>query len=335
MDDQAETLLLRLFRGSGITGLSAMSPKRGSLIRPLIQMRRNEIRRFLDEKGYAYLEDPTNLDLKFKRNMVRHTIIPMLESRFNAPVVSVLARTASVLSEEDAFMEEVALRDLRELSKDVGQDLQLDAKAVGKLSEARRRRVVRAAIRKVRGDLRGIGSVHIEALVDLIRSRAPGKRIDMPSVTAYRDYDRLLLSSSPEGPTISYDKPLEVPGVTVIREADISFHSSIGKLDDTQLDYSQKNKVFFDLDGLALPISVRNRRPGDRFVPFASSEPKKLKEVFIDDKVSRRLRDSTPIVVDGEGILWIPGGRRSDRAPITETTERILCIEARKSFNRE
>jgi len=335
MDDQAETLLLRLFRGSGATGLSAMAEKRGSLIRPLLGLRRGEIRKFLDENGFRYLDDPTNMDTEYRRNMIRHRILPVLESRLSVSLVPILARTASLLADEDAFLEETALSDLNDIGTVVEHGLRIDSSSFYGLNEARKRRVLRAAIRKVKGDLRNIGSVHIESLYDLLRYGSPGDRMNIPSLEAYRDYDHLLLSKSLTMPCVRFDTPLNVPGVTVVGELNLELVSSISTRGGGALDYSQKNRAYFDLDELILPISVRNRRPGDKFMPFAANEPKKLKEVFIDDKMSRRLRDSTPIVVDSEGILWIPGGRRSDRARITQTTERILCIEARKDFDRE
>jgi tRNA(Ile)-lysidine synthase len=330
MEDQAETLLLRLFRGSGATGLSAMAVRRGFLIRPLLELRRHDIKKYLDENGFEYLDDPTNLDLGFRRNLMRHRIVPSLESQLSGSIVPILARTASVLAEEDAFLEETAEHDLADIGTMTEYGLRLESGPFSRLDQARKRRLLRAAVRKLKGDLRGIGYVHIDALLQLLSSGSAGSRIDIPTMKAYRDYDHLLLSRKTAVSDAGYLRILKVPGVTFVREASLRLDSSIYSPTDGEVDYSERNKAYFDLDELTLPISVRNRRPGDRFVPFAAAESKKLKEVFIDDKVSRRLRDSTPIVVDSEGILWIPGGRRSDRAPVTGATERILCIEARK-----
>jgi tRNA(Ile)-lysidine synthase len=296
----------------------------------LLKLRRHEIKEYLDQNGFGYLDDPTNLDLTFTRNLMRHRIIPSLESQLSTSLVPILARTASVLAEEDAFLEETAERDLEDIATLTEDGMRLELSTFDRLDEARKRRALRAAVRKIKGDLRGIGYVHIDALYQLLCSGSTGSRIDIPSVLAYRDYDHLLLSKSSVMSKTSYARILKVPGVTFVQEVNLRLLSSICSPAESDVDYSQRNKAYFDLDQLTLPISVRTRRPGDRFVPFAAVGSRKLKEVFIDDKVSRRLRDSTPIVVDSKGILWIPCGRRSDRAPVTGTTERILCIEARR-----
>jgi tRNA(Ile)-lysidine synthase len=335
MDDQAETLILRLCRGSGMTGLACMSPLRDHYARPLLDLRRDAIREYLDKKGFPYLEDPSNLDLKFRRNMTRHKVIPALESCLNPSVVEVLARTASVLAEEDSLLESIAHDDLSRVAREVGADIELDTDAMLKLTRSRRRRALRAAARKVRGDLRNISAVHIDGLMELLESGRTGGRISLPSLVAHRDYGRLVLSRGPATEAGRYERPLKVPGVTEVGEANLSLLSSIACPGEMELTQTDKGRAYFDLDRIALPLSVRNRRAGDRLTPYKSRDSKKLKELFIDDKISRRLRDSIPIVVDNKGILWVPGGRRSNRALVTKQTERILCIEARESSDRE
>ncbi len=335
MDDQAETLILRLCRGSGMTGLACMVPLRDHYARPLLDLRRDAIREYLDKKEFPYLEDPSNLDLKFRRNVTRHKVIPTLESCLNPSVVEVLARTASVLAGEDLLLEEIAQEDLGRAERNVRSDIELDVGAMLKLARSRRRRALRAAVRKVRGDLRNIDAVHIDGLMELLESGRAGSRISLPSLIVYKDYDQLVLSRVLVSGTGRYERPLVVPGVTEVEEANLSLLSSVACPDDVELKRTGKGMAYFDLDRIAMPLSVRNRRPGDRLTPLKADDSKKLKELFIDDKISRRFRDSIPIVVDCRGILWVPGGRRSNRALVTKQTERILCIEARKSSDRE
>lgn len=330
-DDQAETLLLRLFRGSGNTGLASMTMKRGHLVRPLLNLRRNEIRNYLDKNGLPYIDDPSNFDLRFTRNILRHKVIPLIESRINPAVVSVLARTASILSEEDAYLETTAQKDLSRAGKLEGPYLKLDLIAIQRMEVARRRRLLRAAIGTIKGDLRNIGSVHIDKILQFVDSGSAGRKINIHSLEAYRDYDSIILGRSLPMAALQYERRINVPGITSVEEARLSLLSSVSSAAHMKVDYSEPNKAYFDLDHLLLPLYVRNRRPGDRLVPFAQKKPKKLKELFIDDKLPRRKRDSIPIIADREGILWIPGGRRSDRAAVTSNTERVLCIEARKS----
>ena len=330
-DDQAETLLFRLFRGSGNTGLASMTSKRGHLVRPLLNLRRNEIRKYLDKHGFSYIDDPSNLDLKFSRNVIRHRIIPLIESSINPAVVSVLARTASILSEEDRYMEGSAQKDLSRAGKFEGPYLKLDLKTMLNMEVARRRRLIRAAIGALKGDLRNIGSVHIDKILELVDSGSAGTKINIHSLEAYKDYDSIILGRSVPISALRYERRVNIPGVTTVEEADMALLSSISNSAHAKVDYTAPNKAYFDLDHLLLPLCVRNRRPGDTLIPFAHKKAKKLKDIFIDDKLSRRKRDSIPIIVDRRGILWIPGGRRSERAALTSKTERVLCIEATKS----
>ncbi|TET46967.1 tRNA lysidine(34) synthetase TilS [candidate division TA06 bacterium] len=334
-DDQAETLLLRLLRGSGNTGLASMTPKRGHLVRPLLNLRRHDIRKYLDKNGLSYIDDPSNLDLRFTRNIIRHKVIPLIESSINPAVVSVLARTASILSEEDVLLETNAQKDLSRAGKFEGPYLKLDLKAMQNMGVARRRRLLRAAIGALKGDLRNIGSVHIDKTLELVDSGSAGTKINIHSLEVYRDYDSIILGRSVPMAALQYERQVNVPGITTVEEADLALLSSITNSAHVKIDYSASHRAYFDLDHLLLPLCVRNRRPGDRLVPFARKKPKKLKEIFIDDKLPRRERHSIPIILDRGGILWIPGGRRSDRAPLTSKTERVLCIEARKSSHRD
>jgi tRNA(Ile)-lysidine synthase len=329
-DDQAETLLLRLLRGSGRTGLASMLPKRGYLVRPLLALRRQEIRDYLDGNDFQYLDDSSNADTIYTRNLIRHKIVPLIESTINPSLVPLLARTATVLSEEDAFLEAIAQEDLERIARKDGPGLRLDLEALMGIETARRRRVLRKAICAVKGNLRNIGAVHIDKVLELLEAGSSGSRISIHSLEVYRDYDSLIIAGDVPTSAPEFKKSLSVPGMTTIEEAKLSLTSSVGTAGDVEVDRSDRNRAYFDFDELLPPVFVRNRRPGDRFVPFSHTKAKKLKEMFIDDKLPRRKRDVTPIVADGGGILWIPGERRSDRAPVTSKTERVLCIEARK-----
>jgi len=269
--------------------------------------------------------------MRFRRNIIRHKVIPMIESHINRSVVPVLARTASVLSEEDAVLDARAQKDLKRVSRQDGENIRLDTEPILRMPAARRRRVLRAAVDEVKGDLRNISSAHIDRVLELIHSGSTGSKIDLHSLEVYRDYDSILLGRNLSSFAPEYEERVIVPGVTEVKEVDLALLSSFINRTDVKLKTPEKDRAYFDFDELLLPLSVRNRRPGDRIAPFGQRKPKKLKKVLIDDKLSRRVRDAAPIIVDGGGVLWMPGGRRSGRAVVTPRTERILCIEARKS----
>jgi tRNA(Ile)-lysidine synthase len=177
-DDQAETLLLRLLRGSGRHGLGAMRPRRGRLIRPLLGVSRDEVLAHLAARGLSHLEDPTNRDLALARNRVRHELIPYLEAHFNPRLRETLARTAGRLADEARYLEALAIRRAGRVAR--GELTSVDVLPLARMPEPLCRIAVRRVLRAA-GGLRGVGGIHVERLVRLARSgRSSGRRIALP-----------------------------------------------------------------------------------------------------------------------------------------------------------
>ncbi len=179
-DDQAETLLLRLLRGSGATGLGGMRPRRGDVVRPLLGVSRGEVLAHLRERGLAFREDPSNADLVHRRNRVRHELIPYLEERFNPKVRASLARTASVLADEAAHVRREAEALLAAISREEGGAVHLRRSALAEAPTAVARAAIRQALVRA-GGLARVGAVHVEGILELARSKAPsGRRLPLP-----------------------------------------------------------------------------------------------------------------------------------------------------------
>ncbi len=194
-DDQAETLLLRLLRGAGATGLAGMRPRTRDVLRPLLAVSRSEVLAHLRERGLGFRDDPSNADLVHRRNRVRHELIPYLEERFNPKVRASLARTASVLAEEAAHIRREADTLLATISREEGGALLLRRSALAEAGTA----VARAAIRQALGRAGGlgrVGAVHVEGILRLARAKAPsGRRLPLPGgreVLFTRDEVRLV-----------------------------------------------------------------------------------------------------------------------------------------------
>jgi tRNA(Ile)-lysidine synthase len=179
-DDQAETLLLRLLRGAGATGLAGMRPRSGDLLRPLLDVSRAEILAHLRERGLAWREDPSNADVGLRRNRVRHELLPYLEERFNPGIRAALARTASLLADEAAHLRAEGEALLAPIAREAEGALVLERRPLAEASTPVGRAALRLAILRA-GGLAQVGAVHVERILRLARAKAPsGRRLPLP-----------------------------------------------------------------------------------------------------------------------------------------------------------
>ncbi len=178
-DDQAETLLMRLFRGSGPTGLSGIPPVRKNIIRPLIEARRGEIEKFLDDKKIEYIIDSSNLKENYLRNRIRLSLVPMLKE-YNPDIIETLSKTAAIFRDEEKYFEIIGTKALMKLiSRKTDSRIELFLAPLEIMDKAIMRRVLRRAIDETKG-LRGISFIHIEDIIGLIRSGGSGGQ-DIPA----------------------------------------------------------------------------------------------------------------------------------------------------------
>jgi len=293
LDDQAETVLLRLLRGTGLSGLAAIAPKRGRVIRPLIELTRQEIVGYLRAKGVEYRRDSSNLQLKYPRNRLRLELIPFLKKEFNAKITELLGRYGELAYVDNSYLETVAR---------------------GAFSTV-------LILRNV-----SIKSKHILSSLEL----STGKRLELPSgLILTRQYENLVISLT-ERKCEAFSYGLCVPGTVVLKETGMTLVAEFLDRDFLPKDSKSRSpeEVYFDFDRIHLPLIVRNRRIGDRMHPLGMKGERKLKDILIDDKIPRNERERIPLLVDTEGLLWIIGNRRSERAKITDVTERIVRIRA-------
>lgn len=338
-DDNAETLLLNLLRGSGRLGLGGIAPMReGRYIRPLIRATRADIEDYLRRRGLPALRDPTNADSSFLRNRIRHQLIPLLERDFQPETRVVLRRTAEILREEEDWIESLLQTLLKRVvvAYQTGR-LTLGADALRELPLAAQRRVVRAALRLIQKDLQRIGFAHIEQILDLARRRTVAGPLHLPAnIRVRRQGDHVLmirdnavLAHEPQGETVGdYAYDVVGCGVLTIRETgDSVVLSEIER--DAATDWSAASPLTAFLDGetVEFPVTVRNFRPGDRFAPLGAGGTQKLKKFFIDHKVPRDQRRRCPLLVSRGRILWVAGHRIDHRARLSPLTRRVLKAE--------
>lgn len=316
LEDQAETVLMRLLRGAGSRGLSGIPPVRDGLyIRPLIETSRREIEEYCKENGLDSRRDPSNEKPIYLRNRIRLELLPLLQAEYNPKVVETLAGTAEVLRAEDHLLSEWTLRAFQRLVRENGDarenrdQVSLDRRGLVSEPAAIARRLVRAAAGRFLPAGRTPTHRQVEEVLTLADKGLGAAQIDLAgSVTVWLEYDRITFAPSlePDGGLVG-EVPLPVPGITRIEELGIELESTIGPdRDSTALG---PDVAVLDPKTLPGPLMVRTRRPGDRFTPLGLNVPTKLKNFLIHAKVPRRRRDRIPLVCSEGQIVWVVGHR--------------------------
>ncbi|MBR9981249.1 MAG: tRNA lysidine(34) synthetase TilS [Desulfatitalea sp.] len=341
-DDNAEAVLLHLLRGSGLRGLAGIPPVRdGRIVRPLIDVGRDELRAYLQRRGLSHIEDPSNADPRFDRNKIRHHLLPLLRGTYNPNMVAVLNRLAMLCREEDVWWT-ARLAPLAAQAKRSATptDLELDPEAVLAHPPPVRRRILRAALETWQGHLRRIGVVHIESVLGLLPRTRAGQGVDLPfRVRAQRTATALRFHRAPDGH--GRPRPPAPPfyshTIAHIGARPITVH--IPETGDTlrfarvpmpapdRMPLSDRHKVLFDLDGLTFPLVIRTVRPGDRLRPMGLQGTQKVKKILHASRTPLNRRRQLPVVTSHGTILWVAGVRRSDDAPLSPTTTRVLQVE--------
>ena len=330
LDDQAETVLMRLVRGSGLGGLRGIPPSRpldGALIvRPLIEVWRKEVEEYLKGMAVKPRQDATNFMRKFLRNRIRHELMVFLK-KYNPNIKEVLARSAQNFSYDYEVLSDAVDRSCKGCLKSKDGYAAVDLRRLKGKKTGIRRGILRKAIEISKGDLRGIDYSHIEDVEDLIKA---GKgALDLPGKTRIvRTKDSLVFGKTKtEAAFPKVWRRISVPGSTFIPGLKLTFDARFTG-PDVKLGKS-KTAEYFDFGKIKGPLYVRTWEKGDRFRPLGMAKQKKLQDFFIDLKIPRGKRDKVPLLVSGKDIIWVCGLRLSDSVKIGGGTERILRISYR------
>jgi tRNA(Ile)-lysidine synthase len=304
LNDQAETIFLRLLRGCGPGGLEGIQPVReGRIIRPLIECSRARILEFLAERKAAWREDTTNRDMRLRRNRIRHELIPYLEQHFNPRLIAALTREAGLAHAAHGFLEEHAHAAWRRLRQTVPGGVALPAAGLIELHPALRPAVARLALEEALGSLQGIGSVHIRQILRLCAPRQSGRRIMLPGgAAACRNPDLLELSRQGPAAAPRFEYSLAWPGSRTVPEVQMQFIASIHLA--AEADRGTPTCAFLDPDALPPVLTIRPRRPGDR---YGGKGHRKLKKLLQNARMPAALRAGLPLVADGDTVIWAPG----------------------------
>ena len=324
-DDQAETVLLRLFRGAGIRGLSAIRPRRDLYARPLLDVSRREVRGYLEERGEPFREDASNLDQRIARNRLRLHLLPLIVADWPG-AVRALARFAELAADDERFLAGMAAEVAPAVTFSRPAGVELDVRGLSELPPALARRVLREVLERTGGR---VSLADIEAIRRLAASKRPRGRLDLSAV-AVEKRENALRFERPlgVGRVEPFEYGLPVPGEVRIHETDLtvkaSFHTGAGSPSRGRDD---RREAVLQADRVILPLTVRNRRPGDRFYPLGAPGWRKLQDVLVDRKVPRTERDRVPLVVDATGqIVWVGGVEIAEPCRVTSAETGVVVL---------
>jgi tRNA(Ile)-lysidine synthase len=337
-DDQAETFLLRLLRGAGTRGLASIRPRVGRVIRPVLDVGREDLRSFLAMRGETFREDATNQDVSIPRNRVRHELIPYIQSRFSQAAPELLARHAALARVDEEFLQQLAIESAAGIvlkgTKETGESaIELDGRALAAAPRALASRVAHHVLTRFAGPTSAISAEHVDRLLALAEYGREGACLSLPGQYAQRlgSVIRLRPGRGPERTrSNSFAFSLSIPGEVewppdgwAIAAEPVA--SSAGRW------AARGSEVGVSTTALALPLAVRSRRPGDRFHPLGAPGPRKLQDFLVDRKVPRVERDALPLVVDGrDRIVWVVGHSVGEDFRVIDPSAGVLLLKVRR-----
>ncbi len=335
-DDNAETILLHLLRGSGRRGLGGIrSIREGGYIRPLIRAGRGEVEDYLRTRRLPFRIDATNADLAIMRNRIRHGLIPLLESDYRQGVRAVLSRSAEIYAEEEVWLDGLLSPVLeRMMVAHTSEELVVALTELGKLPVAAQRRIVRMAVQRMEGKAEGLAFDHVEQILWLTRRAGGAGPLYLPQRLRVRTrqgqlvFYRSSAGRQPDEPPQGFEHFLSECGFLTIPETgDRVTLSKVARTTAGDAKSDNPWTAFLDAAVVRFPLTIRSWRPGDRFWPLGAGGTQKLKKFFGDHKVPGPERFRLPLLVSGDRILWIPGHRIDQRARVRPAARCMLKAE--------
>ena len=358
-DDQVETVLMHLLRGSGLAGLRGMRPlsrlddlrlgqepavppdaaDRIRLIRPLLTVQRAAIEEYCREQGLRPRFDRSNLDTTYFRNRLRHELLPVLET-YNPSVREVLRRTAEAIAGDYEVLRQRLAEVLSEVVRaESAEAISFDLEVLRALPDGLARSVLREGIHRLRWSLRNVGWVHVDEALRVVRRGQTGMAATLPGGLMLRlGYHEAVLSDvgyvgAPRGPhLVGPSREAASPGSTPLNEEWVLVLTEAAReaLPPERAAGPHPLIAYLDAERLSMPLVLRTRQPGDWLMPLGmGGHRQKLADMMINCKIPRQERDTTPLLVCGEDIVWVIGWRLDQRYAVGEATRKVLVAEAR------
>ena len=337
-EDQAETLLFRLFRGSGYTGIKGISPITKDIVHPLLSFSREDIISYLETETIQWCEDLSNKDNKYSRNKIRNQMIPWIKEHLNPNVVTKLYEAAEIFSETDDILESLATRRfLKAQIKHSKDECRLSSKIIKKTKSVLRYYVYKEAYSRIKGDAKDFYHNNFIEIENLLISDG-SKQIFLPNnIFVFKEYDELIFTNVDIS---EFENKGNEKEITSLRSR-FTFEDyriimkKLKKMPNKRNLFEDKNVAYLDFDKTSFPITIRHRKQGDKFYPLGMQHKKKLKDFLIDEKVPKFDRDKVLIFCDQEKIIWIAGHRIDNRVVTSKQTQNILQIRIEKMATKK
>jgi tRNA(Ile)-lysidine synthase len=332
-DDQVETVLLRLIRGSGLRGLKGMLPIReGKVIRPLLEVWKREVESFAEEKKIPYLLDSSNLKEDYFRNRLRLALIPLIEKEYQPNFKKIVLKTSAILREENGFLERETEKAYQEIAHEEGGILSFKFSEYQSFHPAIQWRIIQLMLEKIdHGEtiLSERKGLEVDRVYRKLCQHPPSFLMRLPhGISLEKRYDLVSLKKGWTKPVPPFEVELISPGRNYIEEIgrEIVIEEA-SKDDQIRALFGLPEIALLDYQTLRFPLKMRNFRPGDRIQPLGVKGTQKVKEFFIDHKVPKFERTGIPLLTSGEMIAWIVGHRIDERVKVTEKTQKVLKIK--------
>ena len=315
-DDNTETVLLHLTRGAGLRGLGGIPPKRGGIIRPLLSVERHEIMDYLTDLDQDFVEDATNADTLFRRNAIRHEVVPLLKEQ-NPNLAQTILRQSELLRRDAAYLDTLAKRAFKHLRSDEG-GLCLSVEELGHYDPAMASRIAALAIQAAGGEAE---AVHIEQVLDIAESKDPSAQTMVPGLLVRREYDRLIFAPPFEKVTFA---PVELPqeGRVLLPEIGLCVTVTAGLLEDQQKD----GIYLFQRAAICGKITLRPRKAGDTLRLWGRSGTKSVKKWMIEWGIPAHRREAWPVFADEDGVIAVFDHGIAARAAPTDLEDVITIV---------
>jgi tRNA(Ile)-lysidine synthase len=326
LDDQAETVMIRLLRGAGGSGLSAMaSSSQGILKRPLLQVSRADIEQYLRLRELTYRTDSTNADTTILRNSIRHELMPFLR-KYNPKISDRLAATAEILACDEELLEQLTETAFTRLLLPEEPGIQFEIAALVQELRGLRLRLYRRALLELRGDLKHIALAHLEAIDRLIASERPNARLKLPgNCFVSRSYGRLSFESVELPAAQVWKLAVAGEGTYPLPNGARLLVQRVAR--PALLDPGSRRVAYLNPDAAPFPWLLRNFAPGDRFTPLGMTGAQKVKDLFVNEKIPLKERRNMPLLECNGRILWVAGLRMAEQGRLTAATGAALRVE--------
>ena len=326
-NDQAETMIMRFLRGADTKGLRGIQAKRGNIIRPILCLTREEIETYCKVYKIQYHDDHTNFQTIYTRNKIRLECIPYIKEHFNQNIIKTLFEHSQIYEETEAFLEEYIHEIFDKVVTKKNTQIEISIKELLKEKVYIQKRLIYKSLEDFIGHSKDLTLLHVKSILGLLEKQN-GKRIDLPyGVIAYRVYEHIILSRVNEGVISNYEYPLEL-GINNIEPLKIQIHLQCVPRKTFEQSHQNMYTKYIDYDKIRDSLHLRTRQVDDYIVLQSGS--KKLKKLYIDEKIPQHQRSSHPIIADGKEVIWVLDSRLNSNYFVTDQTRHILEIKVVK-----